>query len=62
MPSSWLSTPSARRLRPGWAQVEQLLNGADGARAVSKVLQSPLVQSLREQQAEVERQAAELDS
>ena len=44
------------RLGPGRAA----LNGADGARAVSKVLQSPLVQSLREQQAEVERQAAEL--
>jgi succinoglycan biosynthesis transport protein ExoP len=41
-------------------QVERLLNGADGAQAISKVLQSPLMQSLRVQQAEVERQAAEL--
>ena len=41
-------------------QVEQLLNGSDGAQAVSKVLQSPLVQSLREQQAEVDRKVAEL--
>jgi polysaccharide biosynthesis transport protein len=41
-------------------QVERLLNGPQGAQAVSKVLQSSLIQSLREQQAEVERQAAEL--
>ena len=41
-------------------QVELLLNGPDGAQAVSKILQSSLIQSLREQQAEVERQAAEL--
>jgi exopolysaccharide transport family protein len=41
-------------------EVERLLNGAGGAQAISKVLQSPLMQSLREQQAEVERQAAEL--
>jgi polysaccharide biosynthesis transport protein len=41
-------------------QVERLLNGPGGVQAVSKVLQSALIQSLREQQAEVERQAAEL--
>jgi polysaccharide biosynthesis transport protein len=41
-------------------QVDRLLGGPDGRQAVSKVLQSPLMQSLREQQAEVERQAAEL--
>jgi polysaccharide biosynthesis transport protein len=41
-------------------QVERLLNGANGAQVVSKVLQSPLVLSLREQQAEVDRRAAEL--
>jgi succinoglycan biosynthesis transport protein ExoP len=41
-------------------QIERLLNGPDGTRAVSKVLQSSLLQSLREQQAEVERRAAEL--
>jgi succinoglycan biosynthesis transport protein ExoP len=41
-------------------QVERLLNGPDGAQAVSKVLQSPLIQSLREQQADIEGQAAEL--
>ena len=41
-------------------QVERLLNGPDGAQAVSKVLQSSLIQSLREQQAEVEGQAANL--
>lgn len=41
-------------------QVERLLNGPDGALAVSQVLQSPLVQALRQQQAEVERKAAEL--
>lgn len=41
-------------------QVERLLNGSDGDQAVSKVLQSPLMQSLRVQQAEVERQAAQL--
>jgi polysaccharide biosynthesis transport protein len=41
-------------------QVEQLLNGPDGAQAVGKVLQSSLIQSLREQQAGVEGQAAEL--
>ena len=41
-------------------QVERLLNGPDGAQAVSKVLRSPLIQSLREQQAEVDRKAAEL--
>jgi polysaccharide biosynthesis transport protein len=41
-------------------QVERLLNGPGGSQAVSKVLQSSLIQSLREQQAEVEGQAAEL--
>jgi capsular exopolysaccharide synthesis family protein len=41
-------------------QVERLLNGPGGAQAVSKVLQSSLIQSLREQQAEVDGQAAEL--
>jgi polysaccharide biosynthesis transport protein len=41
-------------------QVERLLNGPDGAQAVSKVLRSPLIQSLREQQAEVDRKGAEL--
>jgi polysaccharide biosynthesis transport protein len=41
-------------------QVERLLNGPDGAQVVSKVVQSPLIQSLRTQQAEVEGRAAEL--
>lgn len=41
-------------------QVERLLNGVNGAQVVSKVVQSSLIQSLREQQAEVERRAAEL--
>jgi polysaccharide biosynthesis transport protein len=41
-------------------QVERLLNDPGGARAVSKVLQSELIQALREQQADVDRRAAEL--
>jgi polysaccharide biosynthesis transport protein len=41
-------------------QVERLLDSPGGARAVSKVLQSELIQALREQQAEVDRRGAEL--
>ena len=41
-------------------QVERLLNDPGGARAVSKVLQSELIQALREQQADVDRRGAEL--
>jgi polysaccharide biosynthesis transport protein len=41
-------------------QVERLLNSPDGAQVVSKVVQSPLIQSLRTQQAQVEGQTAEL--
>ena len=41
-------------------QVERLLASAGGNEAVGDVLRSPLIQSLREKQADLEREAAEL--
>ncbi len=43
-------------------EVERLLRTQGGATAASEVLDSPLIQRLREQQAEVERRVAELSS
>ena len=41
-------------------QVERLLRGANGAESVAEVLNSPLIQDLRGQEAQIQRRAAEL--
>ncbi len=43
-------------------RVESLLRSPDGAASASEVLDSPLIQRLREQEAEVQRRVAELSS
>ena len=43
-------------------ELERALRSAGGADAVGRVLDSPLIQRLREQQAEVQRRVAELST